>query len=558
VVRRHSTESDSLAALRARVQSLEVERDALAARTVELEERADRMESRAAWLAKRVARLAYLLYGRRSEKLTRAELTQLALSLGATESEATRPDPQTPHPDSPHEELRPDALQPTSCGSKPSTRKHPGRGQLSPEIERTFTRVRVPEGERLCDCCGAEMVCFTTVDHERIEHIPERLIVHVEQREVLGCKQCRGAATTAPRSTSTGVRRAGPSLMATLIESKCDDALPIYRQRDRMQRLGFDVPLNTLYGYFAHGTDLIIPVAKATESTVLGQSYVNVDDTTIKVLDRQHPKGRKLGRLWCFVGELPLVAFAFTDSWAAVEVAPYLLAIPEYIQCDDYGGYEKSIRTPDGATVMLVPPERRLGCMMHVRRRFYAALKLGFKDAAEPILSIREIYTIEALARERKLDAPSRLALREQESLPWLARFNAWVASHEHAFAPKSKLAEAVRYAKQQRQFVDRCFTDGRFEIDNGAVERAIREPAIGRRNYLFTGSREGAKRLAAAYTLVQSCRALGISTRDYLIDIMTKIEAGWPLRRLTELVPTRWAEDRGLWTPPSDSQPTS
>jgi hypothetical protein len=41
------------------------------------------------------------------------------------------------------------------------------------------------------------------------------------------------------------VRRAGVSLLANLIESKCDHALPIHRQRDRLQRLGFDIPLNT-------------------------------------------------------------------------------------------------------------------------------------------------------------------------------------------------------------------------------------------------------------------------------------------------------------------------
>ena len=84
-----------------------------------------------------------------------------------------------------------------------------------------------------------------------------------------------------------------------------------------------------------------------------------------------------------------------------------------------------------------------------------------------------------------------------------------------------------------------------KFEIDNGAVERAIREPAIGRKNYLFTGSEGAAHRLAAAYTLVQSCRALGVPTREYLIDVFRKLEAGWPARRLAELMPHRWTELR-------------
>jgi hypothetical protein len=187
--------------------------------------------------------------------------------------------------------------------------------------------------------------------------------------------------------------------------------------------------------------------------------------------------------------------------------------------------------------------------MMHVRRRFHDALKLGDKRASEPIAFIRELYVIEAEAKEAGMDADARLVLRTQRSLPWLDKLDAWVDAHHKTLLPKERLGEACNYALAQRPFVRHCFSDGRVEIDNGLVERAIREPAIGRRNFHFTGSEKAAERLAAAYTLVQSCRALGISTRDYLIDVITKLEAGWPLRRIAELVPDRWAHERGLLT---------
>lgn len=188
--------------------------------------------------------------------------------------------------------------------------------------------------------------------------------------------------------------------------------------------------------------------------------------------------------------------------------------------------------------------------MMHVRRRFHAALKLGDRRASVPIDLIAQIYRFEAEAKAQRLDVAGRLTLRQRKSLPLLDRLEQWVDAQANKLVPSSKLADAVRYALQQRVFIRRCFSDGRFEIDNGRVERAIREPAIGRRNFLFTGSAEGAKRLATAYTLVQSCRALGICTREYLIDIIDKLEAGWPLRRIAELVPDRWATDRGLLVP--------
>jgi hypothetical protein len=380
--------------------------------------------------------------------------------------------------------------------------------------------------------------------------VPETLVVHVERREVLVYKnsRCRADAITAERSpTPMIVRRAGVSLLANLIENKCDDALPIHRQRDRLSRLGFDVPLNTLYDYWTQATALLSPVAKTTLSCVLGEDYVNVDDTTLKVLDRTNKKGRYLGHLWCFTGAGKLLAYTFTENWEAATIAPYIGAMDGFIQCDDYKGYSKLVSLEGLPPRVLVPPERRLGCMMHVRRRFHDALKLGDNRATEPIVFIREMYLVEAEAKARQLDARARLALRTERSLPWLVKLEKWLDTHVQRLLPTSKLGEACSYALQQRAFIRRCFTDGRFEIDNGKVERAIREPAIGRRNYLFTGSADAAQRLADAYTLVQSCRGLGISTRDYLIDVLDKLEHGWPVRRVAELVPDGWARERGL-----------
>ena len=148
--------------------------------------------------------------------------------------------------------------------------------------------------------------------------------------------------------------------------------------------------------------------------------------------------------------------------------------------------------------------------------------------------------------------------MRAEHSLPLLDAFDAWVDERDAKLGRSGKLAEAVRYAKQQRPYLRRCFTDGRFEIDNGAVERAIREPALGRKNFLFTGSAQAAQRLAGAYTLVQTCRALEISTRDYLIDVITKLEAGWPARRLTELLPHRWRDLHPAKSTPAQSTPTT
>jgi transposase len=302
--------------------------------------------------------LAYLLYGRRSEKLSAEETAQLVLSFGGSDEQAAAVDPDVPVPPAVEEKLEPeDASEPEKRRKK---RKRPGRSKLSPSLKRIITDVPVPEAERACRCCGTVMTSITPLEHERVEHVPEKLVVHVERREVLVCKnsRCRADAITAERSpTPMIVRRAGVSLLANLIENKCDDALPIHRQRDRLLRLGFDIPLNTLYDYWTQATALLSPVAKTTLSTVLGEDYVNVDDTTLKVLDRTHKKGRYLGHLWCFTGTGKLVAYTFTENWEAETIAPFIGAMDGFIQCDDYKGYSKRVALEGLPQRILAPPE---------------------------------------------------------------------------------------------------------------------------------------------------------------------------------------------------------
>ena len=511
------------------------QRDQLAGERDQLAEQVDRQAKNIAWMTR-------LLFGRKSEKLSAEELGQLVLAYGASEAEAAKADPELPVPS------REDA-EPEEEPLKPKKRRpnHRGRTKLSEDLERIITEVVVPDHERACTCCGAEMATFGTVDHERVEYVPAKLVVHVERREKLGCRACKGDAVTADRVEEPArPLRVGASFLVHLVESKCDDALPIHRQCDQFARLGFELPPSTAYGYWRYVTSLLEPIADALLGTILEDPvWVGIDDTGLDVLDRNRKGGKYRGHLWCFRASSGLVAYRFTETWEAREVAPWFHAIGKHTltQVDDYKGYSSKVVGPDGVERFVVDPNRRLGCMMHVRRRFYQAFTLGDKRAAKPVAWIKELYAVEERAKDMSPD--DRLSLRKEHSFPILDAFKAWMDETAPSLRKTGKLTEAVRYALQQWVYVRRCFEDGRLEIDNGACERAIREPAIGRKNFLFTGSADAAKRLAAAYSIVQTCRALGISTREYMLDVVTKLENGWPARRLTELLPQNWAAAR-------------
>ena len=109
---------------------------------------------------------------------------------------------------------------------------------------------------------------------------------------------------------------------------------------------------------------------------------------------------------------------------------------------------------------------------------------------------------------------------------------------------PKSPIAEAITYALNQWDALLRYTTQGFLEIDNNAAERALRPIAVGRKNYLFFGSDVGGATAAVLYSLVQTCKHLGIEPWRYLRDVLERMPTH-PPERLEELLPDRWAEAR-------------
>ena len=177
--------------------NLAIQREQLAGERDKLTTQRDALRTRVERRDIEISRLRQLLYGRKSEKLTREELSQLVLSFGATDAEAAEEDPNLPIPaltDAEPEE-----------GSNPKKKRRPnhhGRGAVSPNVERLVTEVAVPEDERVCNQCGEEMVAFGYIDHELVEYVPPKVVVHVERCEKLGCKCWSGAASHNRRASS--------------------------------------------------------------------------------------------------------------------------------------------------------------------------------------------------------------------------------------------------------------------------------------------------------------------------------------------------------------------
>jgi transposase len=424
--------------------------------------------------------------------------------------------------------------------------------KVGPDVERNVTVVRLSREECTCALCGAEMKVFDHVDHERIRYVPAKIVIDVERREKAACERCRKDIIVAPREQTPAVaRKVDASVLAKLVAEKCVLGLPLDRQRRELARLGLDIPDKTLQSYWAYTTDLLEPIADATLSLAFGKSIVGADDSHLKTLDKGATNGIFRGHLWCFVGTdgtvggPETIGYGYTPSWEATEITEWFSAIDGLIQCDGYAGYAREVEDKHGKNVVAVPPERRLGCGMHIRSKFHDALLAKDRRAAIPIKHFADLYQIEEDCKARSLDAEARREARRRLSLPILDALDSWVDAIHFKLLPTSPLRRATTYAINQRAFFRRCFDDGRFEIDNGRVERRIRLFAVARRGFLFTGSVRGGERLAIAFTLVDNCLALGVDPERYLVDVIDKLERGWPLRRLSELIPQNWAAEK-------------
>ncbi|GEN00776.1 hypothetical protein MRA01_53150 [Methylobacterium radiotolerans] len=176
-------------------------------------------------------------------------------------------------------------------------------------------------------------------------------------------------------------------------------------------------------------------------------------------------------------------------------------------------------------------------CWSHVRRQFYD-LAASSPIATEALSRIAVLYRMEAEIRGRS--AEERRAARQERSRPVVDALEAWLREKLGLLRRKSNLAEAIRYALSRWAGLNLFLADGRVEIDNNTIERAIRPLALTRKNALFAGSDGGAGHWAVVASLVETCKLVGVEPQAYLADIIARIVEGHPQRHLDDLLP--WA----------------
>ena len=377
------------------------------------------------------------------------------------------------------------------------------------------------------------------LDYEPARYFRRRLV----RRTYVSKIEPENAPVTAPLPPTLQERCiATPALLAQVMVSKYCDHLPLYRQEQILaRRYGIHLPRQTLARWVELAAEWLKPVYQQIKTGVMGDGYVQLDETPIDYLEPG--AGRTLkGYLW--TGSRPGGDVFF--DWHASRAGACLDTVVPVdfngtVQCDGYDAYSR-LAQRSGQAIKLAY------CWAHVRRKYDEALESSPRTAAWLVKQIQLLYRIESRLRESNAGPALRQAVRASQSKPVVERIKKACTTlvRNKRFLPKSAIANALEYTLAQMPGLEVYLEDGKIEIDNNLIENAIRPTALGKKNWLFIGEVDAGDRSAIIYTVVESCRRRRIDPYAYLKDVLTRLPQ-MTMQQVPEILPGVWGNPQPL-----------
>jgi transposase len=390
------------------------------------------------------------------------------------------------------------------------------------------------ESELTCSCCGKSMVEIGREENKTLEYIPAHFKVINYVRPKYACRCGEGGfaiAETPSRPIEKSI--AESSLLAHVAVCKYVDHLPLYRQSQIFARYAIEIARSTMSDWIGKMYDLLTPIYERMRISLLESGYIQMDETTIKVLkDPGVGKSTKkvhLGYYWPFT-DGNQVLFEYDPGRDKFVPMDILKEYHGYLQTDGFDSY-KAIVLKNGITW--------LACWAHVRRRFFEAKEYD-ENAKIFLAEIGKLYETERKAEEVCKSFEERAVFRQTHARLVLDRIKHLLDYHAPRVLPKSPFGRAVLYARNMWEKLTVYLEDGQLRIDNNRIENLIRPVALGRKNWLFAGSPEGARRAALFYSIFGSCRIRGINPFEYLKDVLDRIN-DTKISDIDQLLPMNW-----------------
>ena len=297
---------------------------------------------------------------------------------------------------------------------------------------------------------------------------------------------------------------------------------------------GIEITRATMCGWVMTVGEMLLPVVGAMRKELLASGYIQADETPVDVQTHDKRGKNHQAYLWQYGTPGGSVVFDFRMNRGREGPKQFLGAFAGILQTDDYVAYERGL----GGEGMV-----HACCWSHARRHFVDAVKLNKQDAGSirAVELMGNLFSIDAEAREEKMDHAARHLLRQEKAPPVLNEIREHIVATRQAVLPGSTAGQACKYTLTLWEKLTRFLDLPRLELSNNLAENSMRPVALGRSNWIHIGSSQAGPRVAAILSVIESCRRLRVPVRDYLTDILPGL-ADMPIQRVAALTPTAWA----------------
>ena len=418
---------------------------------------------------------------------------------------------------------------------KPATNTA-GRKAIAAHLPRVPIIHDIPESERRC-ACGSALEEIGSDISEQLDYVAPKIQVlqHIRKKYACpGCEQCVKTAALPPQILPR--TNASPGLLAHLVTSKYVDALPLYRQEAIFARYGVKLPRATQAAWVMALAERVQPLINLMDEKLRSSGYIRMDETPLQVINSEQPPSSK-HYMWIRVAGPPgerIILFDYDASRGGETALRLLEGVRGTLQTDGHHAYDEAARV-----LSLI----HCGCIAHARRKFFEAIqalpKAERKSQTAAHEGVQRIDALYAVERDTKaMTDDERKAVRQEKAGALLKSLHAWATDLKQQTIPSGKLGGALHYLLGQWPKLIRYIDDGRVAIDTNVAENAIRPFALGRRNWLFADTVNGAKASASLYTLVQTCRANEIEPYAYLRRLFAELPAAETVEQFEALLP--------------------
>ena len=382
------------------------------------------------------------------------------------------------------------------------------------------------DGEKVCPVCNTalEEIGEEFVRRELV-FIPAKLKVYEYYSKNYTCPECSKRDLPVIKKGKDGKPHrlygmASAGTVAWVMYQKFCNGLPYCRQEKDWKQYGAAITRATMANWVIHNSEaFFLPMYEYFHRKLLERGFAMADETPLQVLHEPGRRAQTKSYMWLFRsgedGGAPIILYRYSETRAGDNAVDFLHGFKGYLMCDGYSGYNK------------VPDAKRTACWAHIRRYLTDAIPKGKElDYAQPsvqgIMYINQLFHLEDVIKAKYTSFDAIKKARLEKEKPIVEGFLSWLDNQSPVRG--SRMDKAVTYIQNRRSYLTTYLEDGRCSFSNNLSEIAIRPFTVGRKNWLFCDTPNGAQASAIVYTIVEMAKANGVNVYHYLTYLLEEL----------------------------------